>query len=187
MRRPFVAGATGVSDMFVRLSAVIAALSLLSSAAMAQAAKPTDPQIAHIAYTAGVIDINAAKQAMSKASNKEVKAFAQDMVRDHEAVNKQALDLVKKLKVTPEDNDTSRTLSKNAADKLAELGRLKGAEFDKAYVANEVAYHKAVDSALETQLIPSANNAELKSLLQTGLKIFQGHEQHAEQVAANLK
>jgi putative membrane protein len=173
--------------MFVRLSAAVTALSLLSSAAMAQAAKPTDPQIAHIAYTAGVIDINAAKQAMSKVSNKEVKAFAQDMVRDHEAVNKQALDLVKKLKVTPEDNDTSKTLSKQAADKLAELSKLKGADYDKAYVANEVAYHKAVNSALETQLIPSASNAELKSLLQTGLKIFQGHQQHAEQVAAKLK
>ena len=172
--------------MFVRLSAAIAALSLLSGAALAQAAKPTDPQIAHIAYTAGVIDINAAKQARTKASNKEVKAFAQDMVRDHEAVNKQALDLVKKLKVTPEDNDTSKTLSKNAADKLAELNKLNGAAYDKAYIANEVAYHKAVNSALETTLIPNASNAELKNLLQTGLKIFQGHQQHAEQVAKSL-
>ena len=108
-------------------------------------------------------------------------------MRDHEAVNKQALDLVKKLKVTPEDNDTSKTLSRNAAEKLAELAKLNGAAFDKAYVANEVAYHKAVDNALETTLIPSASNAELKSLLQTGLKIFEGHEQHAEHVAANLK
>jgi putative membrane protein len=95
--------------------------------------------------------------------------------------------LVKKLKATPEDNDTSRTPSKNAADKLTELGKLKGTEIDKAYVANEIVYHKAVDSALEMSLIPSANNAELKSLLQTGLKIFQGHEQHAEHVAAGLK
>jgi putative membrane protein len=173
--------------MFVRLSAAIAAVSLLGGAALAQGAKPTDPQIAHIAYTAGVIDIAAAKQALGKTHNKEVKGFAQDMVRDHEAVNKQALALVKKLKVTPEDNDTSRTLTKNAADKRAELAKLKGAAFDKAYVANEVAYHKAVDSALETTLIPNASNAELKSLLQTGLKIFQGHEQHAEHVAANLK
>jgi putative membrane protein len=173
--------------MFIRLSAAIAALSLLGSAALAQGAKPTDPQIAHIAYTAGVIDINAAKQAIAKASNKDVKSFAQDMVRDHEAVNKQALDLVQKLKVTPEDNDTSKTLSKQATEKLAELDKLKGAEYDKAYVANEVAYHKAVNGALETQLIPSASNAELKSLLQTGLKIFQGHQQHAEQVAAKLK
>jgi putative membrane protein len=180
-------GAQECEIMFVRLSAAIAALSLLGSAALAQGAKPTDPQIAHIAYTAGVIDITAAKQAISKASNKDVKAFAEDMVRDHEAVNKQALDLVKKLKVTPEDNDTSKALSKQAADKLAELGKLHGAAFDKAYIANEVAYHKTVDSALETKLIPSASNAELKSLLQTGLKIFQGHEQHAEHVAAELK
>jgi putative membrane protein len=173
--------------MFARSSAAIAAMMLLSSPALAEGAKLTDPQIAHIAYTAGAIDIAAAKQAMSKASNKDVKAFAEDMVRDHEAVNKQALDLVKKLKVTPEDNDTSKALSKQASDKLAELGKLSGALFDKAYIANEVAYHKTVDSALETQLIPSSRNAELKSLLQTGLKIFQGHEQHAEHVAADLK
>jgi putative membrane protein len=173
--------------MYLRLSAAIAAVSLLGGAAVAEGAKPTDPQIAHIAYTAGVIDVAAARQALTKTSNKDVKEFAENMVRDHEAVNKQALDLVKKLKVTPEDNDTSKSLSKNAAAKLAELAKLKGADFDKAYVANEVAYHKAVDSALETSLIPSASNAELKGLLQTGLKIFQGHEQHAEHVAAELK
>lgn len=174
--------------MFVRISAAIAALSLLSSAAFAQgAAKPTDPQIAHIAYTAGVLDVTAAKQALAKSTNKTIKSFAEDMVRDHEAVNQQALALVKKLNVTPEDNDTSRTLSKQAAAKLAEMDKLKGAEFDKAYAANEVAYHKAVNGALETLLIPSASNAELKSLLQTGLKIFQGHLQHAEHVAASFK
>ena len=174
--------------MLVRLSAAIAAVCLLSSAAFAQgAAKPTDPQIAHIAYTAGQLDIAAAKQALKKSKNKEVRAFANDMVRDHTAVNKQALALVKKLKVTPEDNDTSRALTKQADAKRAELAKLKGKAFDRAYVDNEVAYHKTVDSALENTLIPSANNAELKSLLQTGLKIFQGHEQHAEHVAAELK
>ena len=173
--------------MYVRLGAAIAAATLLSSAAWAEGAKLTDPQIAHIAYTADNIDIAAAKQALTKASNKDVKAFAEDMVRDHEAVNKQALDLVKKLNVTPLDNDTSKALSKAAADKLAELGKLSGAAFDKAYVTNEVAYHKAVNGALEAQLIPSASNAELKGLLQIGLKIFQGHQQHAEHIAAVLK
>ncbi|WP_257193267.1 MULTISPECIES: DUF4142 domain-containing protein [unclassified Bradyrhizobium] len=177
--------------MFTRTSAAIAAAFLLSSPALLQSAgaadKPTDPQIAHIAYTAGVIDINAAKQAQKKAKNKDVKAFAEDMLRDHEAVNQQALALVKKLNVTPEDNDTSKALSKQASDKLAELDKLSGAAFDKAYVANEVAFHKQVNGALEAQLIPSAGNAELKSLLQTGLKIFQGHQQHAEHVAAELK
>src|ERR1700732_4196869 len=124
--------------MVIRSSAAIAVMTLMSSVAFAQCAKPTDSQIAHIAYTAGVIDIAAAKQALAKASGKDVKAFAEDMVGDHEAVNKQALALLKKLNATPKDNDTSRSLSKLAADKLAELAKLKGAEFDGAYVANEV-------------------------------------------------
>jgi putative membrane protein len=170
--------------MIAKLGATFAALCVLTGSAYAQGtAKPTDPQIAHIAYTAGQLDIAAAKQALAKSKNTEVRSFAEDMVRDHTAVNKQALDLVKKLKVTPQDNDTSRTLTKQAADKRAELAKLTGTAFDKAYVANEVAYH---NGALETLLIPSASNAELKSLLQTGLKVFQGHEQHAEHIASDL-
>jgi putative membrane protein len=116
-----------------------------------------------------------------------VREFAQDMVRDHTEVNKQAFALVKKLNVKPEDNDTSRALTKQATAKRDELAKLNGAAFDKAYVANEVAYHKTVNGALENTLIPSANNAELKSLLQTGLKIFQGHQQHAEHVVSDVK
>lgn len=174
--------------MIARFSAGLATLCLLSVPVLAQgAAKPTDPQIAHIAYTAGQLDIEAAKQALAKSRNKEVRDFAQDMVRDHTEVNKQALALVKKLKVTPEDNDTSRALTKQAAAKRDELSKLNGTAYDKAYVANEVAYHKTVNGALESTLIPSASNAELKSLLQTGLKIFQGHEQHAEHVASDVK
>ena len=174
--------------MLVKLSTAIAAIGMLSTAALAQgAAKPTDPQIAHVAYTAGQLDIEAAKQALSKSKNKDVRAFAEDMVRDHTAVNDKALALVKKLNVTPEDNGTSRALTKQAADKRAELSKLNGDDFDKDYVANEVAYHKTVNGALETTLIPSASNPELKSLLQTGLKIFEGHQQHAEKVAAALK
>ena len=173
--------------MIARLSAGMLALFLLSAPAFAQGAKPTDPQIAHIAYTAGQLDIEAAKQALAKSKNKEVRAFADDMVRDHTAVNKQALALVKKLNVKPEDNDTSRALTRQAAAKRAELAKLTGAAFDKAYVPNEVAYHKTVNGALESTLIPSANNAELKSLLQTGLKVFEGHQQHAEHVAADIR
>jgi putative membrane protein len=172
--------------MFARLTAAAAALLLLSSASFAQE-KLTDPQIAHIAYTAGEIDIAAAKQALAKTKNKEVRAFAQNMLADHSAVNKKALALVKKLKVKPQDNATSQALTKQAKAKHDELAKLNGAAFDKAYVANEVAYHKTVNNALSTQLIPASSNAELKSLLETGLKIFQGHQQHAEHVASELK
>jgi putative membrane protein len=163
------------------------AWALASTATMAEDAKPNDAQIAHIAYTAGQIDIKAAQLALQKSKNKEVRDFAENMVHDHTAVNEQALALVKKLNVTPQDNDTSKALIKQADAKQAELAKLNGAAFDKAYADNEVAYHKMVDNALETVLIPDASNAELKDLLSTGLKIFQGHEQHAEHVAQSLK
>lgn len=173
--------------MFMKFAAPVAALLLLAGAAQAQSAKPNDAQIAHIAYTAGLADIANAEQAMKKTKTRAVKDFAQDMLRDHKAVNDQALALVKKLNVAPQDNDTSKAIAKGQADKRAELAKLDGAAFDKAYAANEVAYHKTVNGALEQTLIPSASNGELKSLLQTGLKIFQGHQQHAEHVAAELK
>ena len=173
--------------MRVILYAALAALILSPLPALAQSAKPTDPQIAHIAYTAGVIDIEAAKQALKKSKNKEVRAFADNMVKDHSAVNKQALALVKKLKVTPQDNPTSQALTKQAAAKRAELAKLNGAAFDKAYVANEVAYHKTVNDALSKTLIPSAQNAELKALLEKGLTLFTAHQHHAEQLAQQLQ
>src|SRR5215471_3364654 len=165
--------------MHSKFAAVIVALGLAGGAVLAQSGKPTDPQIAHIAYTAGSIDIDAARQALQMSKNKDVRAFAEQMIKDHEAVNKQALALCKKLNVTPEDNETSKSLAAAATAKREELAGLSGAAFDKAYIENEVAYHKTVNGALGTTLIPSAQNAELKALLQTGLKIFEGHQQHA--------
>jgi putative membrane protein len=168
-------------------SALFGAAALLIVATPAAAAGPTDPQIAHIAYTAGSLDIAAAKQALARSHNKAVRSFAQQMVRDHQAVNAKALALVKKLHVRPEDNPTSQSLTKNAVAERAKLARLRGAAFDREYVNNEVAYHKAVNGALESTLIPSADNGELKSLLETGLTLFREHQMHAEQVAKGLK
>jgi len=163
-----------------------AALALAAPLCAHAQAKPTDPQIAHIAYTAGELDIAAAKQALAKSKSKVVREFAQEMVRDHTSVNQQASTLVKKLGVTPQDNPTSQSLSKDAAAKRQAYVRLSGPAFDRAYLQNEVAYHKTVNAALDSTLIPNARNGELKSLLQTGLKLFTEHQHHAEQLAGQL-
>jgi putative membrane protein len=165
---------------------IVAAMLLVPSVALAQTTKLNDAEIADIAYTAGTIDVAAGNQALGKTTNPEVKQFAEEMVRDHTAVNEQALALVKKLNVTPQDNATSQALSKAAAAKLVELSKLQGPAFDRAYVANEVAYHKTVNGALQDTLIPGAQNAELKSLLQTGLTLFEAHQAHAEHIAASM-
>jgi putative membrane protein len=172
--------------MMIKSALAVAALAFALPLAAFAADKPNDAQIAHIAYTAGNIDIAAGKQALAKASSPQVKAFAQEMVRDHTAVNDKALALVKQLKVTPQDNPTSQALSAQAAKEMKSLGALKGAAYDKAYVANEVAYHKTVNSALAGTLIPDAQNPQLKSLLETGLKLFKEHQMHAEHLASSL-
>jgi len=127
------------------LIALGAALMVMPAAATAQSSTPTDPQIAHIAYTAGLIDIKTANLALTKTQNSEVRAFAQDMVRDHTEVNNEALARLTKLKVTPQDNTTSQALNAAADARYAQLQALDGAAFDKAYVDNEVAYHKIVN------------------------------------------
>jgi putative membrane protein len=170
----------------ITLLAALAALAL-SLPVAAQEAKLNDAQIAHVAYTAGEIDIKAAEQALEKSKNPTVVEFAQEMARDHQAVNDQALALVKKLGVTPEDNATSQALSAQASAKLAELGALEGKAFDTAYIANEVAFHHTVNAALSTTLIPGAENADLKALLESGLTLFTEHEKHAEHVATEIK
>jgi putative membrane protein len=171
----------------IRTLLMTAAAGALAVAVPAQAAGPSDPQIAHIAYTAGSIDVDAGKQALKISHNATVRGFAEEMVRDHSAVNDKALALVKKLHVTPEANDTSAALTKAAAAEHAKLGKLSGAAFDHAYLANEVAFHNTVNGALKSTLIPSAHNAELKSLLETGLTLFSEHQAHAEHLAASLK
>src|SRR5919205_4001737 len=130
---------------FATVVCTSAALVFAAGLAAAQGNKLTDPQIAHIAYTAGQIDIQAAQLALQKSKNKEVRDFATQMERDHKAVNEKALALLNKLKVKPEDNDTSRTLAKQASDSRSELSKLNGAAFDKAYMQHEVDYHKTVN------------------------------------------
>lgn len=163
-----------------------AALLLLSGTANAVSG-PTDPQIAHIAYTAGALDIEAGKLALTKSRNAAVRAFAKEMVRDHQAVNVKALALVGKLKVTPQDNATSKSLTSQANDALKRLKSLNGTAFDRAYAANEVAYHRQVNGALKDLLIPSSDNGELKSLLEVGLALFREHQTHAEHLVGKLR
>ena len=137
----------------------------LAFAPAAYAQGVNDAQIAHIVVTANQVDVDAGKLAQKMASNAEVKKFGERMVADHEGVNKQAVALATKLKVTPQDNDTSKALKAGGDKNIAKLKTLSGAAFDKAYVDQEVAYHQAVLDALDKTLVPGASNAELKALL----------------------
>jgi len=165
--------------------AIAVAASFFAATAFAQSG-PSDPQIAGIVVTANKIDVDAGKLAKSRTKNKEVSQFAQQMITDHTAVNKQAGALAKKLGVKPEDSDTSKSLKAGAADNIKNLKGLKGKAFDTAYVDHEVAYHQAVLDAIDKVLIPNAKNAELKDLIVKVRPAIAAHLDHARMVQGDL-
>jgi putative membrane protein len=173
--------------LLAALLAFTGAVSFAQDKSASASGGPTDPQIAAIVVAANTVDINAGKLAESKAHSKDVKAFAKQMVTDHTGVNKQATALVKKLNVTPEENPTSKSLMDEGAKNVAHLKTLKGAEFDKAYVDNEVTYHQQVLDAIDKTLIPSAKNAELKELITKVRPAIAAHLEHAKQIQSKLK
>jgi putative membrane protein len=166
------------------MTAVLAGALLMPIGAVAQSV--SDAQIASIVVTANQVDIDAGQLASARASNKEVKSFGQTMVSDHTGVNKSAVELATRLKVTPEDNPTSQSLKAGGDANIAALRTLSGAAFDKAYIDHEVAYHQQVLDALDKTLIPNAKNAELKALLVKVRPAFAAHLAHAKQLQTSL-
>ena len=163
---------------------VVAAL--LAPATFLHAQTINDAQIASIVVTANQVDIEAGELARQAASSNEVRKFAERMVIDHTGVNKSAGELAARLKVTPQDNDTSRALKSGGDQNLAKLRGLKGTAFDKAYVEHEVTYHAQVLEAIDKTLAPSAQNAELKALIVKVRPAIAAHLEHAKHLQAQL-
>jgi len=150
------------------------------------AAGPTDPHIAAIVVAANAVDIDAGELAKKMSTNPDVQKFAEMMITDHTSVNKSATELCTKLGVTPEENDTSKSLRDGGTQNLAKLKELKGAAFDKAYVSHEVAYHVQVLDAIDKVLIPNAKNADLKALIVKVRPAIATHLEHARALEKKL-
>ncbi len=161
----------------------IACFALFAADSLAQQnSKLSDAEVAHAAVTANQIDIDFAEIAKSKSRNTDILKFAETMTNDHNAVISQAVGLAKKLGVTPVGNDVSKQLTADAEKTKKMLRASSKKDFDKAYIDNEVSYHKAVISAVEGLLIPETENSELKELLQNVVPALKAHLQHAEMV-----
>lgn len=176
------------TNVFIKTFCAVASSGLFLSSAIAQDnSKLSDAEVASVAVVANQIDINYAAIAKQKSKDADVIKFAETMERDHKAVIAQAAALVKKLGVTPKDNAVSKKLLSDAEKTKKTLRAKSGNAFNKAYIDNEVAYHKAVIGAVETLLIPETENTELKELLQNVVPALKAHLMHAEMLQKNYK
>lgn len=147
----------------------------------------TDPEIASAAVTANKIDVDYGEIALKKATNADVKQFAQTMIKDHNSIIAQAVALAKKLNVTPKDNPLTKQLLDGEKTTTKMLNAKEGKAFDKAYIDNEVAYHQAVISTVTDVLIPQCKNEELKQLLIKVSPLLNEHLEHAKMIQSKMQ
>ncbi|MGE0442590.1 MAG: DUF4142 domain-containing protein [Gemmatimonadales bacterium] len=169
-----------------RWKAVAASLTVMVSAHLSAQQELSDVEMAHVAVTASLIDIRYAHLALALSDHPGVREFAQTMIRDHEAVNAGVAALAARLGVKAQDNAMSQSLLAGAAKTIEQLSRSRGAEFDRAYMTNELAYHQTVNGAVERQFLPNIQNAEVRKAFADALQVFRGHERHASALATSL-
>ena len=145
----------------------------------AQAAKLDDPTIVAIFDAANTWDIETGKLAEKKGTTKEIREFGAMLARDHAVVRGQGRDLARKLGVTPTPPKNFR-MARDHAAAMASLKGKSGQAFDRAFLAHEAAYHKAVLDAVGQTLLPALRNQEVKDLVNKVAPAFEAHRLAAQ-------
>lgn len=178
----------GTSDTGMAVNTDTGTTAQMSDTGMAAtpASALSDANIVYILDNANKLDSAAGSIAATKGTNSEVRDFGKRMMRDHHQLRQQGQDLAKKLSVTPAApaNDSAQAQYDKTMSMLN--GAAKGKDFDKAYIDNEVTYHK---SLLETATaaMGAAQNAELKNLIQKAAPAVQAHLDMAQSIQGKLK
>ena len=172
--------------MNLRLLAIPLMAAFLFSG-VARAENMSDQEIGEIMKTVNDAEVDAAKAAKSRAENAEVKQFAKDMISAHEGNNKEAKKVFKKADIDPKSNDFAKNIKKDSKEKLADLKKKKGSDFDRAYIESQIMMHQQVITDLETKYIPAVQNADFKAFLETTKSHVQEHLAKAQSIQSSLK
>jgi len=153
-----------------------------------QAERPSDANIAAMFLAANNTDVSYAQVALAtgRTSTPTVLAFASRMLSDHSGLNQAATQLFGRTGIIPEDNIASLNFRDESAAKRDTLRELHGPPFDSTYIANEVRYHTKLLAVIDSVLIPSAKNRDLKSMLMGVRPAVAAHLEHAQRVQAEL-
>jgi putative membrane protein len=144
-----------------------------------------DPTIVAIFDAANTADIETGELGAKMGSTKAIRDFGAMLARDHKVVRQQGRDLAKKLGVTPTPPKDDDSMAQHAMI-MKKLRGLRGAEFDRAFLENEVGYHDAVIAAVEKTLLPAIQNAELKHLVTVVAPAFVAHRDAAKNLLEKM-
>jgi putative membrane protein len=159
---------------------------MTGSAAQTPMAMLTDGQIAAVVEAANGGEIAQAREALRKAKSDRVKRFAQHMLTDHNSAEASVRSVESKASISPQDNTTSADLKSSGAEILSTLKSSSGADFDQSYIAAQVNEHSQLLNLLDTTLIPSAQNSDLRSTLQSIRTSVASHLNMAKDIQSAL-
>jgi putative membrane protein len=174
------------AGMYAMGSMADAGASAMGSTADAGSTTLSDAQIAGVTAAAHKGEIQAAQLARKQSKNSHVKSFASQMIKQHTNAQKMEAQLGAKAGITPADSDLSSQVTQDSADAASKLQGLSGKEFDKAYAQGQVDAHQKVLDTLDNTLIPSAQNPDLKALLQKERGVVATHLEHAKKLNDSL-
>lgn len=145
----------------------------------------SDANIVALLDEANQADSAAGAYALGKATHADVKQFAKLMMGEHHALRVQGQQLAQKLNVTPEPPANDPVQAAARSEMAALRAAPRGPEFDRIYIAEEIAIHKAVLDLAE-QAHGAAQNAELKKLIEQARPVLEKHRDRAEKIQKKL-
>jgi putative membrane protein len=144
-----------------------------------------DPTIVAIFDAANTADIESGRLAAERGQSAEVREFGAMLARDHQHVRQLGRDLAKKLQVTPTPPKDDASAAAHAKA-MASLRAKTGADFDRAFLQHEAAFHKSVIEAVQSTLLPAIKNEELRGLVVKVAPAFQAHMVAAQNLEKKL-
>jgi putative membrane protein len=146
----------------------------------------SDAQIVAIVEAANGGELDQAHEAVRKAKNTRVKQFAQHMLTDHTAAGTKLTGVESKGSISPQESPTSTQLKSGGAQVMSDLKSAKGASFDTTYIDAQVKEHNGLLDLLDNKLIPQAQNADLRAMLQDVRKTVAAHLKTAQDIQSTL-
>jgi len=148
------------------------------------AAKLDDSQILGVVKVANDGEVAAGNVAMKRASSADVKQYAQHMVKDHTEARQQVEQTATTKPMTNSPMATSMVQAAN--QQIQTLNTQSGADFDRSYIESQVKMHRELLESLESKLIPQAQSAEVRQLLEGMKDKVSEHLQEAQQLQQQL-
>lgn len=154
--------------------------SVIGVAAANAQASDQDKQFVMTASQGDYNEITFSKLAMEKATNPQVKAFAQRMVTDHEKLEQDMSPFAQQMGVTP-----ASSLDSQHQQLYDQLNQLSGAEFDKTYMTDMDKDHHTALSLFQSE-VASTKDTAMKPTVKKGEKVIAEHTKMADKLVKQV-